>query len=56
MGTTVDHYSTLTANTFPTVVIELDWSLSLSDKPFIQHVQHFQERHVRLYIRQIIVD
>jgi hypothetical protein len=52
----VDHDSTLAANAFATVVIELHRPLFLLDEPLIEHVQHFQKRHVRSDIWQAVVD
>src|SRR5208282_289764 len=52
----VYHDAALTTNALAAVVIELHRPLLLLDKLLIEHVQHFQERHVRGYTLQAIVD
>jgi hypothetical protein len=46
MGYAVDHSPTHAADAFTAVVIESDWLKSFESEPFIQHVDHFQERTV----------
>jgi hypothetical protein len=50
----VYHNSALPTNTLATVVIELHGPLLLTKKLFVQHIQHFQKRHVRGHAWQAI--
>ena len=46
VGTAVDYQRARTADTFAAVVVEYDGFLFLFHQLFVQHVQHFQERHI----------
>ena len=42
----VNHQTASAADTFATVMIELDWYLSVLDEVLIDDVQQFEKRHV----------
>ena len=47
----VDHESARAANAFAAIVIESDRLFALRNEIFVEHVEHFQKRHVRIHCR-----
>jgi hypothetical protein len=50
MWNTVDDHTATAADTFATVVLEVDRILMLFDQPLIDDIEHFQERHVLRHV------
>jgi len=51
VGLAIDHHAAHTADPFPAVVVEGDGLLALLQQVFIDHVEHFEERHVLADVR-----
>jgi hypothetical protein len=48
VGDAVDDQPAGAANPFATIRIECDRFFALGDQPLVHHVEHFEERHVRI--------
>jgi len=51
----VDYHAAGTADTFPAVVVEGDRLFAFRDELFVDHVEHFEERHVLAHIVRCVV-
>jgi hypothetical protein len=47
MGQTVDHAAATPADPFTAVMVKRNGILSLMDEVLVDHIEHFQKRHVR---------
>ena len=54
MGGTVYHKATRTTDALTAVVFKRDGFLALPDQLFVDHVEHFQERHVLADVAGIV--
>jgi hypothetical protein len=52
----IDHEAAHAADAFAAIVIESDGILALLDQPLIQHVQHFEKRHVLVHAGNLIAN
>jgi hypothetical protein len=52
----VNHETARTANTFAAIVIESDRLFTLRNQFFIEHIQHFKKRHMRIHFRVLVLD
>ena len=52
----VDHESAHAADAFAAIVIERDGIVALLDEPLIQHVQHFEKRHVLVHTGNFVAN
>jgi len=51
---TVDHHPAGAADPLAAVVVERDRLFPSRDELLVQHVQHFEERHVRAHVRHVV--
>jgi hypothetical protein len=56
VGDTIDHEPAGTTDSFPAIVIESDRFVTLRNEIFIEHIEHFQKRHMRIHIRMFVLD
>ena len=50
----IDHEPAHAADAFAAIVVESDRVLALLDQPFVEHVQHFQKRHVLVHAGNLV--
>ena len=46
MGRSVDHTAAHAADAFPAIIVEFNRFFAVQGQAFIDHIQHFQKRHV----------
>jgi hypothetical protein len=51
----IDHEAARPANTFTAVRVEINWLIPRLDQPFVEDVEHFQERHIRRNVVKLVV-
>ena len=49
----VDHAAAHAADAFAAIVVEGDRLFALGDQVLVQHVEHFEERHVSADVRRL---
>jgi hypothetical protein len=54
VGLAIDHHAARAADALATVVVESNRLLPLADQPLVEHVEHFEERHVGRNVVELV--